>query len=194
MTLPLARPARADARRNYDALVAAARTAFLERGADASLEDIARRAGVGIGTLYRRFPNRQALLEAVYLEEIQAMCEGAAKLADLPPWQALETWLRDFLDFGLSKQAFAGELVDALGKASEFFIACKKTMLDTLTLLVARAVESGDVRRDAAPADVLRLVGGIAHSYKPDPEQSHRLLGIVLDGLRARWPTRASSW
>jgi AcrR family transcriptional regulator len=186
MSLPLERPVRADARRNYDLLVTAARQAFLERGSDASLEDIARRAGVGIGTLYRRFPTRQALLEAVYLEEIQTMCEGAAKLADLPPWEGLVTWLRDFVEFGLTKDAVAHELVTTLGKESEFFTACKTTIVDTATLFFARAREAGEVRRDVDILDVLRLVSGIAHTTKDDPEQAKRMLDLILAGLRPR--------
>ena len=90
------RPKRADARRNYDSLIEAARAAFTENGAEASLEDIARRAGVGIGTLYRHFPTRQALLEATYLEEVEALCASAAELSDLEPWDALVAWLNRF--------------------------------------------------------------------------------------------------
>src|SRR5689334_24979971 len=94
----LQRPKRADARRNYDLLVAAARDAFAEHGTDTSLEEIARRAGVGIGTLYRRFPSRTALLEAVYVEEIQSVCDRAYGFADeLGPFDALAAWLRSFV-------------------------------------------------------------------------------------------------
>ncbi len=92
-----ARPKRADARRNYDKVIAAAREAFAERGASTSLEEIARRAGVGIGTLYRNFPNRQALLEAVYLEEVDKVCRSGAELAGMEPWDALVTWMRRFV-------------------------------------------------------------------------------------------------
>jgi AcrR family transcriptional regulator len=181
----LERPVRADARRNYELLLTAARQAFLEHGAEASLEEIARRAGVGIGTLYRRFPNRQALLEAVYLEEIESMCAGAAKLGSLPPYEALSTWLTDFVDFGLTKRAIAAELVATLGHDSAFFTDCKATILDTIRLLFARAQEAGEIRRDVDPMDILKLVGTIAHSHTGEPAQAHRLLGMVLDGLRA---------
>jgi AcrR family transcriptional regulator len=182
---PLERPTRADARRNYELLLTAARQAFLEHGPEASLEEIARRAGVGIGTLYRRFPNRQALLEAVYVEEIQSMCEGATDLASLPPYDALASWLRDFVDFGLTKRAVADELVQALGKESAFFTGCKATILSTMSLVLARAQEAGQVRRDVEPIDVLKLVGGITHMHDNDSDRAHRLLGLVLDGLRA---------
>src|ERR1700760_1469334 len=99
------RPKRADARRNYDKVVAAAREAFTEGGAETSLEGIARRAGVGIGTLYRNFPNRQALLESVYVDELEAMCQSAAGLDTDDPFEALRSWLRRFVDYMETKQA-----------------------------------------------------------------------------------------
>lgn len=180
----LQRPARADARRNYDLLVDAARQVFLEHGPNASLEEIARRAGVGIGTLYRRFANRQALLEAVYLEEVQSMCEGAAKLAGLPPYDALQTWLTDFVDFAMNKTAVARELVDALGKDSEFFATCKTSLQSTASLLFTRAQEAGVIRHDVDPMEVLKLIGGMAHNSNTAPDETYRMLALVLDGLR----------
>lgn len=117
--LPSMRPTRADAARNYDLLVTAAREAFTENGADTSLEEIARRAGVGIGTLYRRFPNRTALLEAVYVDEIQSVCDRAYGFAEeLEPFEALAAWLRSFVGYAVSKKSLAGELTVALGKDS----------------------------------------------------------------------------
>ena len=113
-------------RRNYDLLVTAAREAFAEHGTDTSLEEIARRAGVGIGTLYRRFPNRTALLEAVYVDEIQSVCDRAYGFAEkLGPFDALAAWLRSFVGYSMSKKSLASELTVALGKDSEFFTACK---------------------------------------------------------------------
>src|SRR5580693_8440781 len=106
-----ARPKRADARRNYEKVVAAAREAFAEGGAATSLEEIARRAQVGIGTLYRHFPTRQALLEAVYVGEVQDLCRSAADLDDLPPWDALVSWLHRFVAYMATKQALAPELL-----------------------------------------------------------------------------------
>src|SRR3954467_3770631 len=103
-------PPRADARRNYEALLAAAAGAFTEEGSAASLEDIARRAGVGIGTLYRHFATRQALLEAVYFDEVEALCQSAIDVAHAPPWDALEAWLRRFVEYIATKQALADEL------------------------------------------------------------------------------------
>src|SRR3984893_16296797 len=105
--LSQARPKRADARRNYEKVVAAARDAFTEGGTSTSLEEIARRAQVGIGTLYRHFPSRQALLEAVYVDEVEALCRSAADLADLPPWDALIAWLHRFVGYLAAKRALA---------------------------------------------------------------------------------------
>src|SRR5947199_9606301 len=103
-------PKRADAQRNYAKLIAAARDAFAEGGAATSLEEIARRAGVGIGTLYRNFPNRQALLEAVYVEEVRGLRRAADELGDESPWDALVGWLHGFVGYMVTKQALAQEL------------------------------------------------------------------------------------
>ncbi len=184
--LQTARPARADARRNYDLLVAAAREAFAEHGTDTSLEEIARRAGVGIGTLYRRFPNRTALLEAVYVDEIQSVCDRAYGFADeLGPYDALAAWLRSFVGYSISKKSLAGELTVALGKNSEFFTACKVNVREAGDLLLEAAKADGSVRPELQLMDVLRLVGGITMGRDMDPDQANRLLEIVLAGLKA---------
>src|SRR5947199_5896391 len=104
------RPKRADARRNYDRVIVAARDAFAEGGAGTSLEEIARRAGVGIGTLYRHFPSRQALLEAVYVEEVRGLRRSADEVGDASPWDALVGWLHRFVGYMATKQALAQEL------------------------------------------------------------------------------------
>src|ERR1041384_8004440 len=108
----IARPKRADARRNYEKVVAAAREAFAEGGESTSLEEIARRAGVGIGTLYRNFPNRQALLEALYVGEVEEVCRSAAELEDADPWQALTAWIDRFIAYLSTKRALAHELLN----------------------------------------------------------------------------------
>src|ERR1700712_3646213 len=113
------RPQRADARRNRDKLVSAAPEGFAEHGPAASLDDIARRAEVGIGTLYRHFPTRHALLEAVYLEEVEAICQSAEGLSELDPWDALTTWLRRFVGYAATKRALAEELLAVTGADSE---------------------------------------------------------------------------
>ncbi|WP_241994997.1 TetR/AcrR family transcriptional regulator [Kribbella sp. VKM Ac-2568] len=183
--LPTTRPARADARRNYDLLVSAAREAFAEHGTDTSLEEIARRAGVGIGTLYRRFPNRTALLEAVYVDEIQSVCDRAYGYAEkLGPYDALAAWLRSFVGYSISKKSLAGELTVALGKDSEFFTACKVNVREAGELLLNAAKKEGTVREELQLMDILRLVGGITMGRDMDRDQAERLLEIVLAGLK----------
>jgi AcrR family transcriptional regulator len=183
--LPSTRPTRADAARNYDLLVTAAAEAFDEHGTDASLEEIARRAGVGIGTLYRRFPNRLALLEAVYVDEIQSVCDRAYEFAaELEPFEALAAWLRSFITYGMSKKTLAHELMDALGKDSPFFKSCKVNVREAGDLLMDRAKAAGEVRPEIDLADLMRLVGGITHSPDLDPVQATRMLDIVLAGIR----------
>lgn len=183
--LQCTRPTRADAARNYDLLVTAAREAFAEHGTDTSLEEIARRAGVGIGTLYRRFPNRTALLEAVYVDEIQSVCDRAYDFAEkLEPFDALAAWLRSFVGYGISKKSLADELTDALGKDSEFFTACKVNVREAGDLLLDAAQADGSVRPELQLMDILRLVGGITMGRDMEPDQANRLLDIVLVGLR----------
>jgi AcrR family transcriptional regulator len=165
--------------------VTAARETFAEHGTDTSLEEIARRAGVGIGTLYRRFPSRTALLEAVYVEEIQSVCDRAYDAAkELPPFDALATWLRSFVGYGLSKKSLSRELTEALGQDSPFFQACKTHVQSAGQLLLDNAKAAGEIRPELDLADVLRLVGGITMRRDTEPEQAHRLLDIVLCGLR----------
>ena len=174
------RPARADARRNFDALIAAARTAFAEKGTDASLEDIARRAGVGIGTLYRNFPTRRDLFEAVYVSEIQQLASVASAVSSLPPWEALSTWLERFVEYVGTKRA----IVEALNRESEIFAACRKQMYEAGEPLFTRAQEAGVVRGDASFDDVLRLVSGLTSAAFVDDAQRERVLSLALDGLR----------
>lgn len=183
--LPCARPTRADAARNYDRLVTAARETFAEHGTDTSLEEIARRAGVGIGTLYRRFPSRTALLEAVYVDEIQSVCDRAYDFdRELEPFDALAAWLRSFVGYGLSKKSLASELTVALGKDSPFFATCKANVQEAGQLLLDKAKAAGEVRPELDLMDILRLVGGINMGRDMEPDQAHRLLDIVLCGLR----------
>ena len=187
--LPSTRPTRADAARNYDLLVTAAGEAFAEHGTDTSLEEIARRAGVGIGTLYRRFPNRVALLEAVYVDEIQSVCDRAYDFAEqLEPFEALAAWLRSFVGYGLSKKTLASELTVALGKDSPFFRSCKVNVQEAGQLLLDKAKATGEVRPELELMDIMRLVGGINMGRDMEPDQANRLLDIVLCGLRPARP------
>ena len=182
----LQRPKRADARRNHDKLVAAAREAFAEQGTDASLEDVARRAGVGIGTLYRNFPSRHALLEAVYIGEVAEMARVADELSDLEPWDALETWLRRYVRFAATKRALAEEMLATLDREAEVFAACRSAVMDAGDRLLRRAQDAGAARADANFMDVGKMIYGIAALPGTDAEQIERILDIALDGLRPR--------
>jgi AcrR family transcriptional regulator len=182
------RPQRADARRNYDKLIAAARVAFTADGADASLESIARQAGVGIGTLYRHFPSRQALLEATYLEEVETLCRSASELADLEPWDAMVGWLDQFAEYASTKKALSAELLATLGTESDVFKSCHTAIWSAGEPLLARAQATGAVRPDVTLNDVVRLVSGIAMVKFTEPGQIKHVLSVALDGLRYRTP------
>ena len=178
------RPKRADARRNYDKLIEAARAEFTESGPEASLENIARRAGVGIGTLYRHFPNRQDLLEATYLEEVEALCASADEFAGLEPWDALVGWLNRFAGYAATKKALSAELLATIGMESELFTMCHTAIYAAGEPLLARAQTAGAVRPDVTFSDVVRLVSGILMVRFAEPDQINRLLAVALDGLR----------
>jgi AcrR family transcriptional regulator len=182
------RPQRADARRNYEKLVTAAREAFAGGGTATSLEEIARRAGVGIGTLYRHFPTRQDLLEAVYVEEVEALCQSAADLADLPPWDALIVWLHRFVGYLATKRALAEELLAYLDRDAEFFRGCRSAFYAAGEPLFARAQAARVVRADVGFDDVIQMASGIAKMPGAAPDQVERILDVALDGLRSRAP------
>jgi AcrR family transcriptional regulator len=175
-------PLRADARRNFDALIAAAREVFAEQGTDASLEEIARRAGVGIGTLYRNFPTRQDLFERVYIGEVEDLCAAARNLADQPPWDALATWLRRFIDYIATKRA----LMQALSTGNPVFSACRAEMYSAGIPLFERAQAAGEVRADLEFDDLVRMLSGLTSATFTDDEQRERVFRIALDGVRAR--------
>ena len=180
----IARPKRADARRNYAKVLAAAREAFDEGGESTSLEEIARRAGVGIGTLYRHFPNRQALLEALYVEEVGEVCRSAADLADKDPLEALDTWFERFIAYLATKRALAHELLEYMGKDAELFKVCRASLWEAGGPLLERAQEAGVVRKDVDFGEVMQMVMGIAKIPTSDPAQVERMLRVALDGLR----------
>jgi len=175
---------RADARRNYDKVLAAAREAFAEGGAETSLEGIARRAGVGIGTLYRHFPTRQALLEAVYVGEVEQVCRSAEELMEMSPWEGFSAWMFRLMSYLATKQALAAELLDYVGRDSDLFSTCRTTLFAAGEPLLGRAQDAGAVRRDTDLAEVVQLVGGIAKIQATDRAQREHILEIALDGLR----------
>jgi AcrR family transcriptional regulator len=180
---------RADARRNCEKLLTAAAAAFAERGADdVSLEEIARRAGVGIGTLYRHFPTRQALLESVYRDQVELLARRADDLmaADSPA-DALADWLGAMVAWGATKRSMSTTLLATLGRESELISTCSLMLRHSIEKLLRRAQEAGVARDDIEPADVLRLVHGlvVACDQAPgDQAQIRRMLALVVDGLR----------
>ena len=180
------RPKRADARRNYDKVIAAARDAFAEGGAATSLEEIARRAEVGIGTLYRNFPNRQALLEAVYVGEVEDLCRTADDLAELPPWDAFVAWMHRFVAYMATKQALAQELLDYVDRGAPLFQGCRATLFAAGEPLLERAQRAQVVRADTDLGEIIQMVGGIAKIPGTEPGQIDHILDIALDGLRYR--------
>ncbi|WBQ06813.1 TetR/AcrR family transcriptional regulator [Kribbella sp. CA-293567] len=182
LSIAIKRPHRADARRNFDALLAAARDAFAEHGAGASLEDIARHAGVGIGTLYRNFPTRQDLFDAVYFGEIEELCAAADEVAELPPWEALETWLQRFVGYAATKRA----IVEELNRDSDMFRTAREAMYDAGRPLFDQAQQAGAIRPDTSFDDVLRMVSGLTAAGFVDEAQRTRVLKLALDGLRPR--------
>jgi AcrR family transcriptional regulator len=182
----LDRPKRADARRNYEKVLGAAREAFAEGGESTALEEIARRAGVGIGTLYRHFPNRQALLEALYADEVEEVCRSAAELEGAEPWEALSAWFERFIAYIATKQALASELLNYVERDAELFRTSRAALYDAGGPLLERAQEAGVVRRDVGIADVIQMVIGIAKIPAADPSQTGHMVRIALDGLRYR--------
>jgi AcrR family transcriptional regulator len=178
------RPKRADARRNYEKLLTAAGDAFTENGTATSLEEIARRADVGIGTLYRHFPTRQDLLEAVYIDEVEEMSRKANDLVDLEPWDALATWLRQFVRFAATKRALADEMMNTIDAEAPVFLGCRTAITAAGDMLLQRAQEAGVARKDTTFTDIGRMVAGIASIRTVDPGQVDRILDVALDGLR----------
>jgi AcrR family transcriptional regulator len=184
------RPKRADALRNYAKVIAAARQAFAESGASTSLEEIARRAGVGIGTLYRHFPSRQALLEAVYEDEVEDVCRQAAELDECDPWEALVSWLHRFVGYLATKRALAEEMLEYMDRDAQLFQSCRESLFAAAQPLLERAQRAGAARSDVTLPDVIKLVGAVAKIPAAEPGQTERILEIALDGLRARPPER----
>jgi AcrR family transcriptional regulator len=187
---------RADARRNRDALLVVAAAQFAERGVDASLEDIARRAGVGIGTLYRHFPSREALIADVYRREVDLLCGGVDELlATLPADEALAEWMRRFVGYVATKRGLAVALKSMVNDNSELFAQSRTHINESMARLVHAAVEAGLVRSDADPEDVLRGMSGFClfSDQAGWQEQAQRLVALLVDGLRFHAANSAKS-
>jgi AcrR family transcriptional regulator len=176
---------RADARRSRAKLLAAATAAFAENGAEAPLEDIARRAGVGIGTLYRHFPTRTDLQASVFRSQVDAVCSTADELiGTVTPEQAFAGSLHAIASYLVTKHGLARALIDNLGKDSELISVCSLRMRDTLGRLLSQAQDAGAIREDISAQDVLRMIHGVVMATEQSPADTDRLLGILLDGLR----------
>jgi AcrR family transcriptional regulator len=181
-----ARPMRADARRNRELLITAAHDVFAAQGASASMEAIAKEAGVGVGTLYRHFPNRHDLVEAVYETDVEELRDTALRVAaDLEPWPAVEAFFEAFLRYARTKQALLEELRQAFEKNPDLRSRARGMIESSFDLVIDRAKESGAVRPDVDGADVLALVAPLCSNGSIEPEQANRLLRMILDGMRA---------
>jgi AcrR family transcriptional regulator len=183
----LERKPRADAQRNRERILEVAKEAFTRSGADASLDDIARQAGVGPGTLYRHFPTRGELLQAVYRSELEKLAAAGPKFAQsMPPIEALRAWLLLFVDAIAAKQLIAPALNTLLGDHKKVFEASYAQMHEAIRSLVKRAIKSGDIRRDLDPMDLLRALVGVSNvASGPDWQQSaKRLVDILISGSR----------
>jgi AcrR family transcriptional regulator len=184
LTALAARPKRADARRNYDKLVAAAREVFAEQGTDATLEEISRRAGVGIGTLYRHFPARENLVEAAYLDGVEKVCAAATTHDGEEPWEALTGWLLEVVGFAATKRVLADEMFAVMDRDASFFKSCGGAVYGAGEPLLRRAQDAGVVRADVDIVDVTKMVTGIANLRTADAAQIERIVTVALDGLR----------
>ena len=181
------RALRADAVRNRDKLVEVAVIAFTEDGVDVALESIAARAGVGVGTLYRHFPSRNALVQAVYRHEVERLCDSpAALLAEHSPDVALQEWMNRFVEYAATKRGMAEALSSAVASGLPLFATTRSQMLAALGTLLDAAVADGSIRADVDLEDVLRAMGGVWHmSDGPQwRDQARRLVALLMDGLR----------
>jgi len=181
------RKPRSDAQRNRERILESAKEAFTRFGADASLDDIAKRAGVGAGTLYRHFPTRDALIEAVYRSEVEKLAEAERRFTQtMSPIEALRAWMLLFVDHIAAKQIIAPALNSVAGGPSKLIEGSRGLVQGAIDALVQRAIQSGDIRRDLEPFDLLRALIGVSHiASGPGWQQSaRRLVDILIMGSR----------
>ena len=182
-----ARKPRSDAQRNRERILEVAKEAFTRSGSNTSLDDIAKQAGVGPGTLYRHFPTRDQLLEVVYRTEVEKLAAAERRFAEtLPPVEALRAWLLLFVDYIATKRIIAPALNTLAGGPSKLFEASYAQVWEAIRTLVKRAVKSGDIRKDLDPIDLLRALIGVAN-VAPDPDRqqsARRLVDILVIGSR----------
>jgi AcrR family transcriptional regulator len=183
------RPLRADARRNRDRLLDAAVRAFSADGPDVTLDAIAKEAGVGIGTLYRHFPTREALVEATYRNELARLCEAATDLLkSFPPDEATRAWMDRFVDYMTTKRGMAGALRAVIASGGNPFAESRDRLTTAITTLLDAGAAAGTVRSDIEPADVLASLSGVslAAGEPAQRDQARRMLDLLMDGLRYR--------
>ena len=181
------RKPRTDGQRNRERILEVAKQAFTRSGANASLDDIAKEAGIGAGTLYRHFPTRDALIEGVYRTEVEKLAAAEKKFSEsLPPIEALRAWMLLFVDHIAAKQIIAPALNTLVGGPSKLFEGSRAQVQAAINALVKRAIKSGDMRRDLEPFDLLRALIGVSHvASGPDWQQSaRRLVDILITGSR----------
>ena len=184
---PVPRKPRADAQRNRERILEIAKDAFTRSGANISLDDVAKQAGIGAGTLYRHFPTRDALLEAVYRTEVEKLAAAEREFArTMPPIEALRAWMLLFVDYIAAKQIIAPALNTIVGGPSKLFEATTTQIKGAINALVSRAIKSGDIRPDLDPFDLLRALVGVSNvASAPDWAQSaKRLVEILIIGSR----------
>jgi AcrR family transcriptional regulator len=181
------RKPRTDAQRNRERILEVAKQAFTRSGANTSLDDIAKDAGVGAGTLYRHFPTRDALIEAVYRSEVEKLAAAERKFAEaMPPIEALRAWMLLFVDYIATKLIIAPALNTFVGGPSKLYEGSRSRIQGAIDGLVKRAIKSGDIRRDLEPFDLLRALIGVSNvASSPDWQQSaRRLVDILITGSR----------
>ena len=182
---PVPRPKRADARRNQERLIAAAREVFAESGVGAAMEAIARKAGVGVGTLYRNFPQRIDLVEAVYSSDVRELSEAAkTAVATLEPWPAVVAFFEAFVRYARTKQTLLGELQQAFEKNPALRSHSRELINGAFDLVIDRAKEAGVIRDDVDGSDVTQLVSPVCTNPSIPTEQVERMVSMILDGLR----------
>ena len=183
------RKPRSDALRNRDRVLEAARTVFSAGGPEASLEAVAKTAGVGIGTLYRHFPTREALFEAVYRREVQQLAELAKRLQEeAEAIEALRQWMRSFVKFVVTKKGMSAALAFAVSKDSELVSYSSDRLTRAIGLLLEQAIAAGVIRSDVSPEDLLRTIVGMCYTHDEPGWQNNvlRLVDIFVDGLCVR--------
>jgi len=184
---PVPRKPRKDAQRNRERILEVAKEAFKRSGADTSLDDIAKQSHVGAGTLYRHFPTRDALVEAVYHSEVEKLAAAAGKLAEsMPPLEALRAWMLLLIDYIAAKQIIAPALNSVVGGPARLYEGSRSLIQGAIDRLAKRAIRSGDIRSDLDPSDLLRALIGVSHvTYGPSWQQSaRRLVDILIAGAR----------